>query len=149
MNIPLNIDWQQILLHLFNFAILAGGLYFLIYKPVKSFMEQRIAYYRQMEKEAAEKMEQIKAQEQECQKRLKSADLEISQKKEQAVRDAERQAEMILDEASKQRKQMIVEAKKEAKREKEKMLQDAKEEIVQLAMATTAKMLHGEAVSHE
>ena len=26
MNIPLNIDWQQILLHLFNFTILAGGL---------------------------------------------------------------------------------------------------------------------------
>ena len=25
MNIPLNIDWQQILLHLFNFSILAGG----------------------------------------------------------------------------------------------------------------------------
>lgn len=32
MNIPLNIDWQQILLHLFNFAILAGGLYLLLYR---------------------------------------------------------------------------------------------------------------------
>ena len=30
MNIPLNIDWQQILLHLMNFVILAGGLYFLL-----------------------------------------------------------------------------------------------------------------------
>ena len=29
MNIPLNIDWQQILLHLLNFVILAGGLYLL------------------------------------------------------------------------------------------------------------------------
>ena len=43
MSIPLNIDWQQILLHLFNFAILAGGLYLLLYKPVKRFMEQREA----------------------------------------------------------------------------------------------------------
>ena len=25
MNIPLNIDWQQILLHFFNFSILVGG----------------------------------------------------------------------------------------------------------------------------
>ena len=25
MGIPLNVDWQQILLHLFNFIILAGG----------------------------------------------------------------------------------------------------------------------------
>ena len=46
MNIPLNIDWQQILLHLLNFAILAGGLYLLLYKPVKAFMEQRQAYYQ-------------------------------------------------------------------------------------------------------
>ena len=39
MNIPLNIDWQQILLHLLNFVILAGGLYLLLYQPVKAFME--------------------------------------------------------------------------------------------------------------
>ena len=31
--IPLNIDWQQILLHLFNFTILFGALYILLYKP--------------------------------------------------------------------------------------------------------------------
>lgn len=41
MGVPLNIDWQQILLHLFNFLILAGGLYLLLYKPVKAFMEKR------------------------------------------------------------------------------------------------------------
>ena len=31
---PLNIDWQQILLHLLNFAILFAGLWLLLYKPV-------------------------------------------------------------------------------------------------------------------
>ena len=41
MNIPLNIDWQQILLHFFNFSILVGGLYLLLFKPVKRFMEKR------------------------------------------------------------------------------------------------------------
>ena len=52
MNIPLNIDWQQILLHLLNFAILAGGLYFLLYKPVKDFMDKRTAYYKEMDDQA-------------------------------------------------------------------------------------------------
>ncbi len=37
MGIPLNIDWQQILLHIFNLLILVGGLYLLLYKPVKDF----------------------------------------------------------------------------------------------------------------
>ena len=41
MNIPLNIDWQQILLHLFNFAILVGGLYLLLYNPVKTVRRRR------------------------------------------------------------------------------------------------------------
>ncbi|MBD5471169.1 MAG: ATP synthase F0 subunit B [Lachnospiraceae bacterium] len=149
MNIPLNIDWQQILLHLFNFAILAGGLYFLLYKPVKSFMDQRIAYYAGMEKEAADKIEQAKAQEQEYQKRLENADLEISRKKEQAAKDAEKIAATILDDANKQKEHILEEAQKAAAHEKEKMIQDAKEEIVGLAMAATVKMLHGEAVSHE
>ena len=46
MNIPLNIDWQQILLHVLNFVILFGGLYFLLYKPVKNFMAKREAQVR-------------------------------------------------------------------------------------------------------
>ena len=58
MSIPLNIDWQQILLHLFNFAILAGGLYLLLYRPVKQFMEQREAYYQDLHQEAEQAKEQ-------------------------------------------------------------------------------------------
>lgn len=38
---PLNIDWQQILLHLLNFTILAFGLYFLLYRPVRAYMKKR------------------------------------------------------------------------------------------------------------
>ena len=39
--VPLNVDWQQILLHLLNFTILFGALYILLYKPVKDFMKGR------------------------------------------------------------------------------------------------------------
>ena len=38
---PLNIDWQQILLHLLNFVILFAGRWLLLYKPVKKFMNGR------------------------------------------------------------------------------------------------------------
>ncbi len=36
MGIPLNIDFQQVLLHLLNFLILTLGLYYLILKAAKS-----------------------------------------------------------------------------------------------------------------
>ena len=54
-NIPLNIDWQQILLHFFNFSILVGGLYLLLFKPVKSFMAKREKHYADMESAAQER----------------------------------------------------------------------------------------------
>ena len=38
---PLNIDFLQVLLHLLNFVILAGGLTFLVYRPVLRFIDER------------------------------------------------------------------------------------------------------------
>ena len=61
MGVPLNIDWQQILLHLFNFVLLAGGLYFLLYAPVRNFMERRTGDIAAKEKAAAEKAAAEKA----------------------------------------------------------------------------------------
>ena len=56
MNLPLNIDLQQIFLHMLNFVILAGGLYFILYSPVKKFMDQRAARYAEMDAAAAQKL---------------------------------------------------------------------------------------------
>ena len=42
---PLNIDIVQILLHMLNFVILAGGLTLLLFKPVKKFMADRKQYF--------------------------------------------------------------------------------------------------------
>ena len=58
MPFPLNIDPQQILLHWMNLAILTGGLYFLLYKPVKQFMDKRTAHYQELENQAADKLAQ-------------------------------------------------------------------------------------------
>ena len=38
---PLNIDWQQILLHALNLSLLVGGLYALLFKPVKRYLDAR------------------------------------------------------------------------------------------------------------
>ena len=52
---PLNIDWQQILLHLLNFVILFAGLWLLLYKPVKKFMNGRREKYEKMDGGARQK----------------------------------------------------------------------------------------------
>ena len=76
---PLNIDLQQILLHWMNLAILTGGLYLLLYKPVKDFMTKREEHYRQLDEQAAEKLAQAERVQAEYQARLDGADEEIHQ----------------------------------------------------------------------
>ena len=51
---PLNIDLLQILLHAFNFLILAGGLSLILFKPVEKFLNERKEYYENAEKEITE-----------------------------------------------------------------------------------------------
>ena len=75
---PLNINLQQILLHALNFVILFGAMYFLLYKPVKDYMESRKAHYVKMDEDAKAALaeaEQTKAQYAE---QLKAADEEIA-----------------------------------------------------------------------
>ena len=80
MNIPLNIDWQQILLHVLNFVILFGGLYFLLYKPVKNFMAKREAHYAEMAQKAQSELDSAEKIKADYQEQLKSVEGEISAK---------------------------------------------------------------------
>jgi len=144
MNIPLNIDWQQILLHLFNFTVLAGGLYFLLYKPVQDFMEKRKNYYKAMDEETAKHLEEAERLEKEYQSRLEQADTEIQEKKAQALAETEELVNASLEDARKQKEKIIADAQGIAQNERKKILLEAREDIVKLAVAATKKMLNNE-----
>ena len=76
--LPLNIDVVQILLHMLNFVILAGGLTLLLFKPVNKFLEERKAYFEKQARENDEKAaanENLKA---EYEKKLAEAEETIS-----------------------------------------------------------------------
>ena len=55
---PLNIDFQQIFLHLLNFTILFAALDLLLYRPVKAFMDARAAGYAEKDRQARETLEE-------------------------------------------------------------------------------------------
>ena len=88
MNIPLNIDWQQILLHLFNFSILVGGLYLLLFKPVKNFMDKRAKHYQDMESAAVEREKATAEMEAAMQQRQAVLDAELDEKRAAGLRPA-------------------------------------------------------------
>lgn len=141
MNIPLNIDWQQILLHLLNFVILAGGLYLLLYKPVKAFMEKRQAYYRDIDAQAAKKLKDAEQMEASCQAKLNAVDAAVAKKRAAAQRKADQMVQQQLSDARTQADQIIADAHAAAQREHDKALAAAQDELKELAVTATEKLI--------
>ena len=141
MNLPLNINWQQILLHMFNFAILAGGLYMLLYKPVKDFMDKRTEYYKNLDDEAQKKLAHADELKKQYEDRLHQADAQADEIVSKASAQAASEAEAMLDKARAQKDQIIAQAHTTAEQERQKAVQKAREDIVDLAVAATARMM--------
>lgn len=145
MGVPLNIDWQQILLHLFNFLILAGGLYLLLYKPVKTFMEKRKTYYADMDAAAKAKMTEAETERQQYADRLKDAEAEIADMKRQAAAEAKSAGDAYIEDAKAEKAALLLKAQKEAAAEKERMLVKANAEIEEMVAAAMDKALAADA----
>jgi F-type H+-transporting ATPase subunit b len=141
MNIPLNIDWQQILLHLFNFAILAGGLYILLYKPIKAFMDKRTDYYKDLDDSANAKLKEAEEVKASYDAKLAGADAEISEKRKESLAKTQAEADIKIAEARTQADKILKDAKVNIEREHDKMLEESKKEVANLAVEATKKLL--------
>ncbi len=141
MNLPLNIDLQQILLHLLNFTILAFGLYLLLYNPVKKFMREREDYYLGLDQNAVEKLESAEGMEATYKEKLDKAEIEIAQMKAQAVKEAQEAADLVIEKAKKEAEDLLKDARDTAMRERKKILADTQEEIASLAYTAAKRMV--------
>lgn len=140
-DIPLNIDWQQILLHLLNFVILVGGLYFLLYSPVKKFMQKRKEHYDKMDNDAKTNLASAKQKEEEIDEKLNNLDVLLQDKRKQAETElADYKAKQIA-EANLEAEAIIAKAQVSAKHEREKLLDSANKEIKDLVTEATKKVV--------
>ncbi len=136
VNIPLNIDWQQILLHWMNLVILTGGLYFLLYKPVREFMEKREAHYRELDERTARKLEEAEALKAAYQAKLDGADEEIRQ----ARVKAQAAVQQSVEEQMAQARQIVVTAQAEAASSRERIMRESQRELRELTAAAVKKL---------
>ncbi len=141
MNIPLNIDWQQILLHLFNFAILVGGLYFLLYNPVKKFIKKREEHYVEVDQEAEARRQEALQLAQEHKAKLEGVEQEIAQKKAEAQKEIDRMRDEQLAEAHKQAEAILNQAKASAEQEHRDMLERVSGELKDLVLDAAEKII--------
>lgn len=139
--LPLNIDIQQILLHMFNFIILAGGLYILLYKPVKDFMEKREAYFKERDEAVNAAEARAHEKELEYQSKLDGAGEEIAELKNKAAQEARAEADRTIAAAHEKAEKVVRQAQEDAEREHDRIIEDSRSEVAALAAAAAQKIL--------
>lgn len=137
----LGIDIQQIFLHLLNFGILFGGLYFILYSPVKKFMEKRVEYYKQMDDEANKKLEEAEALRAEREEGLNALDAEISEKRAEAEKELSSYRESKTQAAKEEARKIIDNATAEAKKEHDRIIEQSSSELTDLAVKAARKVM--------
>ena len=140
-NIPLNIDWQQILLHFFNFSILVGGLYLLLFKPVKDFMDKRVKHYADMESAAQEREKHTADLEAAMKQREAAFDAELEEKRAAAAKETEAFAQQQRAAAQQQADKLLAAARENAENDRKKIVAEANREAVSIAEDAMEKLL--------
>ena len=141
MNIPLNIDWQQILLHLLNFAILAGGLYLLLYKPVSALMAKREGWYQQQADEAEKTRQEAEALKAAAQAQTDAAAEEAKAIRTQAREDAQEDVRRVKADAQAQAEKILTDARALAESDRRKVLEETQHQVKELVSEAAEKLV--------
>lgn len=144
---PLNIDFQQILLHLFNFAILFAILYFLLYKPVKQFMDRRTDYYKKLDDQARANLAESENTKAAYAQKLSAVEEEIAESKAVARKEQESAKAAKIKQAEEEAAKIVADARILAEKERAKLLKEAQGEITKLVTDAAEKIISGGSTS--
>ncbi len=139
---PLNIDFFQILLHVFNFLILAGGLVFFLFKPVNKFLEERQSYFENAELEIKKRNEESQRLKSEYETKLSEAKKQITEMRDNAEKEIAEASSASIKQAQEKADAIILSAEKDAEERKIQILDSVQTEISELVISATAKLLN-------
>lgn len=136
---PLNIDFQQILLHMLNFVILFAVLYFLLYKPVKKFMDDREAEYKKASDEAAMKLKKAEDALGSLDNELAAKEKEAAEKRSAMLSEAQDQYNRKISDAERAAAKILEDAGVQAEAIRKKAVEQSGEDISQLVIVSVKK----------
>ncbi len=140
----LGLEWQSIVLHLFNLVILTVGLYFLLFKPVKRMVKERQAKIKKIEKENTELNDEVKKMKESTEAVLSDAKKEAAVIHENAVKVANQKADDIVSSARNEAKSLIERTEQEMEEEHRKLQKDIEQQITDVSLAVAEKILSRE-----
>ena len=142
MELPLNIDLTQVLLHILNLVILVGGLALILYRPVTKFLEERRRSFEEEEKRNAETAERVASLKEEYETKCAEADAVIAEREREAERKIAEKAGRYMDEARAKADEILKSAEEEAESRKAHILESAQTEIGELVVTAAHKLIN-------
>lgn len=138
---PLGIDFTQIFLHMFNVVLLFGGLYFILYAPVKKIMQDRENHYKEMDESAKNKLAEAEQKNAEYEEKLKNVEAEISKQKKKASLDIANMRSSAEAEARDAAGKILEDAKRDAENQRKAIVASAKKDITEMVEEATRKVV--------
>lgn len=138
---PLNIDIQQILLHMLNFVILFAVLYFVLYKPVRNFMDRRDEDFNEKNDRANRVMEEADSAKSAYEEKLSGIEDEIKSLREDARKKGVEEADAIREQARREADEILEDARRKAEQAKTAAVRSADNQIRAIAEQAAEKLV--------
>ena len=138
---PLNIDPQQILLHLFNLVLLFGILYLLLYKPVHDFMDEREKKYREREEDTKKALDDANKLKADYEDMIEKAEKDNAIMRADIGAKAEADREKIISDAHERAASIVNEARDKAQKEHDRLIAKAQTEITDYVSKAAEKIV--------
>lgn len=134
----------SILLHIVNAAILLVALYFLLYRPVRKFMNNRSAGVAKELQDVMDAQEKLRVEQNEAQDEVKAARKLAADTVAQSVAQAQEQAQHILTDAHSDAELTIKQARAETEFMRNNARNEMRDEVANLSVELAGRILQRE-----
>jgi len=141
---PLGLNLIEVLIHLLNLTILIIAVRFLLYKPIKKFIDNREKQYDDQDKESERKRAEAAELKEQYEKLLSDSRKDAARINEEVQASAQSAAVEIVSAAKEKAGVMLKKAEEEAKRGREEEIQKIKQAVPSLAVSIASEILERE-----
>lgn len=134
----------SILLHVVNAAILLVALYFLLYKPVRRYMNARSANVAKQLQDVSDAQDQLRVQQDQAQQELEETRKQAADTVARSVAQAQEQAQQILEDAHANADLTMNKAHTEADFMLKNARNEMRDEVATLSVELAGKILQRE-----
>jgi len=134
----------SILLHVVNAAILLVALYFLLYRPVRRYMNNRSSTVAKELQDVLDAQEKLRAEQNEAQEAVQAAQKQAADVVAKSVAQAQEQAQLILEDAHSDAELTLRQARTETEFMRKNARNEMRDEVANLSVTLAEKILQRE-----